>query len=155
MKFGIEVEGRLKGLRTLFMSAEEFQSHVLSSILAKHPWMHLQQVYVCDHGNELLYNNSALGQAELMGLFVTLEVTMIRSRRSYASNVGFILAILDSGFLLHPDDVQAPFPNTAFWQLEERDQIKFSTGPQGTVYCITKENMSSTHPSDFLEDITL
>ena len=147
MKCGLEKEGRLKGLATLFLSAEDFarNRHLTIVSLAKEPELGLLaasvvHIYISDHGNAISYDAPGLLGPSRIRRQITLEVTAVRDRNLYPENVSFILAMQKG------TDVES------FWSLQQTDQIKFSTGPQGYVYCVTKENMTETVPEDFSGD---
>jgi len=144
MKIGQECEGRLKGLPTLFLSAEEFAKNTFMSIVMKTEdpasrklISSVLHIYVSDHGNTINYDTPRLINLGDWQKQITLEVTSVRDRLMYPANVSFILAM------------EKETDISSFWRLREYDQIKFSTGPQGTVYCIPKECMMKTCAEDF------
>lgn len=133
MKLGLEAEGRLKGLPTLFLTAEEFCSARWED-LPPLPRIHL--LYISDHGNMLRPKHTAF---ELWRDYpITLEVTKVDRRDLYPPNVTFMLCI----------------ESESVWRLAPTDQIKFSSDFQ-YVKSVAVENMSHTSPEDFRADSTL
>lgn len=157
MKVGTEVEGRFKGIQTLFVSAEE-ATHYFSGDF-EHAMNNLQsildfsgpnhkplQVYISDHDNELDFSSSALANLDEVGLLVTIEVTaMDEYRERYPANVSFILSCVDT---VEPSDY-----TKSFFHLKDTDQVKFSQDQ--FVFCATKESFIKTQPKDFEADIEI
>lgn len=154
MKVGIEVEGRLKGIPTLFMSAKEFRALDLNMVFKKavaqlntRDWALLQSVshfYISDDENEL-FPEDLLSQksAQAQQMVITLERTSVTDRWRYPANVGVMLRVGEGTSA------------ASFFALAASDQIKFSRGPQDEVYCVTKECMMRTNPSAFLGDVVI
>lgn len=144
MKYAKEVEGRLRGFPSLFMTAEEFTTHNFREVIERQPSTeHVDHIYVSDHKNTINPHSNAFAQWE--DLIITLEVTyMPEDRKDYDSNVHIMLAIID----------KETHYNGSFWNLKSSDQIKF-TAPDKTVYCASKGSMLVTLPSDFKDDVTL
>jgi hypothetical protein len=153
MKLGVEVEGRLKGIPTLFLSAEEVLRYTpidllrMQGSLPSNVFWTLHQVrhlYVSDHGNAL-HSAHAIFQQWALPWYISLEVTAVVNRKAYPTNVGFLLSITDGGHgYAH-----------SFFELQDTDQIKFSSGNPGYVFCTTKEAMTKTRPEDFFYDTHL
>lgn len=149
MKIGFEVEGRYKGLYTLFMKADEALDFFAYRSLKQRASRSIddkiekvRHIYISDHENILRPADTCLQKWDELGLPVTIEVTRVNSWRAvFTKNVHLMLAVVDGDFLT----------NTSFWNLLPTDQIKFSSpkGPAHMVYCVTKENMSVTKPEDF------
>jgi hypothetical protein len=143
MKLGIEVEGRFKGLKTLFMSAEEAADifnpkaplTLKMSQKAVKALGEVQAVYISDHQNTLRPDNPLFDQFRDTQLIISVEVTKLDQ--------------------VWPDDicVLLSVDSSSFWHLKETDQVKFNY--EQTVYCVPLENMSHTYPEDFRGDIEL
>lgn len=140
MKIGKEVEGRLKGLDTLFMSAQDFVEKAnsfaeeRSEIFILCMENSVNHVYVSDLENELdLQAVAKFSKRE--AVVVTVERTALTER--VPSNINVMLAM----------------DYSSFQHLKETDQVKFSRDLY--VHCIPKESMYKTIPSDFAEDKTL
>jgi hypothetical protein len=73
MKYGIEVEGRLRGVKTLFMDANEPVQKVLD-FLYSDEGRGIGHIYICDHENTLNYRQVAY---LFKGFHVTLEVSKV------------------------------------------------------------------------------
>lgn len=152
MKLGTEVEGRFKGLETLFVSAKEALDHLdrepedliarLNKICEGTSYKPLQ-VYISDHEGELNYLSKVLNTLSSLGLMVTLEVTEVgQSRDLYPKNVSLILSCTDTA--------EGSAYATSFFNLALTDQVKFSIGQY--VFCATKETFMVTTPLDFDAD---
>lgn len=133
MKLGKEVEGRLRGVPTLFVDAYE----VLNALAnVKHTiWQYsVQHVYISDHSNILDYN--AVG-AEFADKLITMDVTNIKAEPR-PQNVTFILTM--------PHD---------FWASVQRlapdDQIKFHSEHRD-VLCASVRSFVPTQPIEFIGD---
>lgn len=154
MKLGYEVEGRLKGLYTLFLSAKEAKEFFEFSSLKERAVPKgsadsidkVQHIYISDMANIIGHLDYCLYRWQELGLNVTLEVTEVRNRASYPKNVSFMLHIATNLSLRYAN---------SFFELAGTDQIKFAEreGNAHLVYCVTKENMTKTWPSDFENDI--
>lgn len=160
MKIGIEVEGRLRGIKTLFMNHEELMQafhHTQGSPTAFGRWLHTyanqygaSHIYISDHTNQITphFFGEYIGPFLDMKsrLLVTLEVTdysesWYELRRQYPS----------LGFMIHVEG------KPSLWGLEPLDQIKFSqeTSRGPTVLCATRLSFQRTHPEEFQNDIEL
>lgn len=143
MKLGLEVEGRFKGLRTLFMSADEARQildkadaiEVSPSEKALRALLEVQAVYISDHDNTLSPTDAVFDLLRESSLVITIEVTKV--------------------FQTWPEDINLMLTvdSSSFWFLRDIDQVKFSKDQN--VYAVTKENMSRTHPNEFYQDIEL
>lgn len=175
MKIGIEVEGVLRGKKTLFLQSYEILKykltclHDLESLLVNRKDLDLiseiEHVYISDHDDYVctkLSDNSFFKffqDLEKRKFLVTIEKTILGEyRKSFPPNIGIILAISDY------DNVgsSALKPNRSFWNLLDSDQIKFSRkSPNATndsehdVYCVRKHLFGVTDPSEFKDDHTL
>lgn len=144
MKYGIEVEGRLKGLRTLFMTAEEalvfFEYKSLKDAID--PSLHhltdkIDHIYISDHNNTITAGLECIKIWDSLNLQVTLERTEMNNRTTYPDNVLIMLLV----------------SNPSFWDLEYNDQIKFSRDLR--VFAVPLTSMIETRPAAFAEDIEL
>ncbi len=131
-KIGIEVEGRLRGVKTLFCSADELvdRAKIISYAASKG----ITHVYVSDRNNTLDY--VMLGWM-FSDCLVTLDVTEVR-QGVRPTNVTVILTMPHS-----------------YWESVSRlrpdDQIKFhSEGRE--VLCASVRNFVPTQPIEFLGD---
>ena len=124
MKIGIEVEGRFKGIKTLFMSAEEYL------VFNDNVEQQFNAIYISDIENVL-----PLQSVNLKALH---EKYLITIERSWVDKVPAYLNIV-----LHID-----IPSV--WTLKPTDQIKFEKDL--TVKTIPLENLYTTYPADFEQD---
>lgn len=133
MKIGLEVEGRYKGLRTLFLIAEEFNRIPSEDIIEIATENKAQQIYISDHNNEVL-NQCTFHGSQWSTFKVTLEVTQVMFYQDHSA-VHLLLVI----------------PEENVWRLKPTDQIKFSR--DHTVYAVPVESMYKTTPEDFFGDV--
>lgn len=134
MKIGIEVEGRMKGLMTLFCSAEEFYENDVVGLIYSGK-VTVSQVYVSDHGGYANIRDLVeLGKK----VYVTVELTYLH--RESPAEIGVILNIKNN----------RPAYEESFKRLKGTDQIKFEH--EMNIFTITKEQMHRTYPSDFAGD---
>jgi hypothetical protein len=138
MKHGVEVEGRLKGVPTIFVDAQEYLVYPerVKQALADHKTSHL---YISDPENVLPYNLD-------LDCLVTLDVTRVRyGAQLRPSNVLLMLRIDPN----RPDAWE--FDDLLL--LGENDQIKFEQNQH--VYVFPWSNAIKTQPEDFNSDVTL
>ena len=137
MKIGMEVEGRLQGLKTLFVSADEYIGLVFGWLKVDRQKWEFEQIYVSDHLNEIDMSLMVDEMNKVFGrpLVITVECTKIDKTPPDGVNV---MLVIDS---------------ESFWHLREHDQIKFTKDM--TVYATTPSQMVVTHPEAFDGDITL
>jgi hypothetical protein len=139
-KLGIEVEGRFKGLLTLFLDAGELtedNEEKILSVLKRN--LRIQQVYISDLENTLLLGVKKLKPflKKLSDLvFITVETKHL-GKAPLPFYLNIMLAVE------HP----------SFWNLRPTDQVKFSQGQK--VFAIPVESMYKTEPSDFVDDINI
>lgn len=150
MKLGKEVEGRLKGLRTLFMTADEainlFAETGPLKVKVKSKFKlnpeklseaitDVQAVYISDRANVLTPDHAVFEPIRSLDVVISVERTEVAE--------------------FWPDDicVLLRVENPSFWYLKETDQVKFSYDQN--VRCVTLENMSVTNPEDFRGDVQL
>ena len=133
MKTGIEVEGRYKGLRTLFIGAAEYSRLIetgrLQSLMVDHP-----HLYISDLDNTLDYDS--LVPDCLEGKVITLEVTRVPPGLR-PGNLSIMLR------LPHLDEIL---------QLSETDMFKFTRETDRTVKVGLPGMLIHTDPSDFEGD---
>ena len=130
MKVGIEVEGRLLGLKTIFINHNEIVTTNLSSFILDNQ---VQQLYISDNDNKLdLYSGTLYELSNLC--LVTVERTVVDN---YPLHINIMLNVV----------------NSSFWNLRRDCQVKFSQGLN--VYATTPRQMIRTIPEDFSGDITL
>lgn len=132
MKYGVEVEGRLRGIPTLFCNADVKREDLFEA-LRKHPVSH---VYISDNNNTLHYR----GIGGLLSRYmVTLDVTKVRDDER-SPNVSLMLRI--DGELPTWEHVS---------KLTKEDQIKFERNREVIVLPMTAAIF--TQPSEFEGDI--
>jgi hypothetical protein len=129
MKIGIECEGRLKGIPTLFCDATE-----LLSVRNVAQDMQVSHIYVSDPNNMLSYEEVGSELAEFM---VTLDVTAI-TLGYRPSNLSIMLSL--PGY----DQIS---------KLTDHDQIKFEHERNVVVFPINSALL--TVPADFAGDVDL
>lgn len=132
MKVGIEVEGRLKGIRTLFCTAEEFLYGPDIRVAAREE--NCVQIYISDLNNILSLFSSYLTLVAKTYI-ITVERTKVESVPPVWIN---IILTVDS---------------PSFWYLNPNDQVKFTRDQ--FVFALTKELMNKSVPSDFELDFEL
>ena len=160
MKLGIEVEGRLRGIKTLFMNYDEIQQaldHHKGDSNKFGIWLHtyvIQQgashLYISDHANQITphFFNENLGPflERKTRIMVTLEVTQYNEswyavRYQYPS-LGFMLSL------------EGP---PSLWSMSPLDQVKFTKdtrrGP--AVLCTLRLSFQRTDPDEFQNDVEL
>ena len=134
MKYGIEVEGRFKGLKTLFMSAPEMMACTVERILGYAEERKVQQIYISDLEGLVLKQNRTL-KALAKDYIVTLEVSSVQAEVPAYVNIMLNLKC-----------------ETPMQFLKEGDQIKISQDQN--VWAISVENMIRTVPEDFHGDVS-
>mgnify|MGYP003423883220 FL=1 len=147
MKIGTEVEGTLRGLKTLFCQASELQS-ALTHWEKLQPIHKLQALYVSDHENVLTENEfQRLAKFTSMGSCPTVTVENLTGRRIEDYRVGFMLAVQTDprsmGFF--------PWPGTV--KLDKHDQIKFTF--DRFVATAEVRDFDITTPEEFNGDIEI
>lgn len=147
MKVGIEVEGRYRGLDTVFCSDQEFihaQAKIID-VMAEHNSVH---VYISDHNN-VVYMRSVVAWLEENGNMVTIERTKMSKQDLHILELfPSIHVMLNISEAENADDV---------WNLRPTDQIKFHRSVEGEsmpqVMCMPVECLYHTKPSEFLGDL--
>jgi hypothetical protein len=129
MKIGIEVEGRYKGIKTLFCSALEYLMEPLPDL------MRVSHIYISDHENALDITNENVFYEIPESHLITVERTEVGKKP--CDRIHVILNV----------------PSDSFWNLRETDQVKFDLNQ--TVYAVPLEVMYKTKPEDFAGDTTL
>ena len=135
MKWGIECEGRFKGVPMIFCDAEALLKHEqVTKIFAEMHARGVSHVYVSDATNSLDYGFLA---SLFVNQTVTLDCTAVRPEP-------------------RPDNLNLMLRNPTFeliQLLDSRDQIKFEK--DRTVYVWALHDAFTTVPSDFEGDIEL
>lgn len=151
-KVGIEVEGRLKGTRTLFMGADEYleaaTEGTLADTLRRASAMHL---YVSDNSNRLhLDVVSAFLAREVPGLLATVDVTAVTSTLFKMPNLTVML--------------RYPFSIQSYKHLRPTDQVKFelpydhnmaNTDTRNVLVFPAANYLALTEPHEFAGDVEL
>lgn len=132
MKIGIEVEGRLRGVKTLFCGPQDVAA--AKAYLAANPLTH---VYISDRDNTLDY---VMVGWSFPACLVTMDVTSVREGVR-PTNVTLILTLPHS----HWDNVA---------RLRADDQVKFHSVDR-EVLCATARNFVPTQPAEFLGDVAV
>jgi hypothetical protein len=140
MKFGIECEGRLTGLPTVFCSAEEvgIVDNKFDDLKSRgYPVSH---IYISDHSG--FVTEARLSMLAKKGYLISLECLKVPDfLNKLTDKVGIILRIegnnQDQAFLLRPSD-----------------QIKIDDGKKSVLMCPVSM-FWRTKPEDFLGDIDL
>jgi len=136
MKIGIEVEGRFKGLRTLFMGYGEFfelkSFEDIEGILRDKC---LQQVYISDLDNRIELRKQILRDMSKVAI-VTLERTFVDGLLPEHVRIVLSVPVRTDMRILRPGD-----------------QIKIDQHQH--VWEVSKESMITSIPSDFLNDVHL
>lgn len=132
MKYGIECEGMLKGLPTVFCEAFE-----IDRAAAYARGKGITHVYVSDRQNDLDYDQVG---ATLQGLQVTLEVTAAKGNRP--DNVAL---------MLNCNRTFSAYVQVS--QLAAKDQIKFEHNRN--VIVLPMSEAIFTEPKDFDGDIEI
>ena len=146
MHIGKEVEGRLKGVLTLFMGAQEalefFNYKSLKEAVANKEYHsmidNIRHVYVSDPDNVISPTANCLVMWDSFNMPVTIEVNIFNYNRIlYPDNVSFFLNL----------------PTSDFYMLNANDQIKFDI--KRSVYTAHVATMQQTNPHEFENDIEL
>lgn len=140
MKYGIEVEGRMRGVPTLFVDASEINTMSgLVFVLENLDDKGIRHLYVSDRDNTM--DPDIVGNhATFHGIQVTLDVTAL-AKPVTATNITVILTM--------PHSFWASVNN-----LGADDQIKFHSINRD-VLCATKRVFVPTSPAEFEGDVPL
>lgn len=134
MKIGIEAEGRLRGILTLFASAEEFTDSY--GVLFNHARNYgIAHIYISDRDNILDYET--VGKYFVPPYFITLDVTEVRAGPR-PTNMTIILTMPHE----HWESVE---------RLRPDDQIKFHSTNRD-VLMTTARTLVPTSPIEFCGD---
>lgn len=135
MKLGIECEGRLKGLKTLFISAEEFK-HDLSveNYITQH-YSQLQQVYIVDKKNILREIDLIKLSLFTHCLTVTIEVQSLSYELLQFNHLFNVILSVEMNDAFH---------------LKSTDQFKVHYNNH--VMVVPIEMMIKSSPEDFVND---
>lgn len=131
MKYGLEVEGRFKGIKTLFVSEEEFTNKGFEIDCIVKDMIDIKHLYISDLNNRIDLEHEIRLRRDLV---VSIERTSVPNVTIDPSITCILLRI----------------DNSSFWALRSTDQVKFSK--DHNVFAATVENMSKTIPSDFDDD---
>jgi hypothetical protein len=134
MKLGLEVEGRFKGVQTLFVSEEEFTNQRFEIDCIIKDMVDIKHIYISDRNNRLDLEQPLELRRNLL---VSIERTSIPNI-SIDPTITCVLLRVDT---------------ESFWALRPTDQVKFSKNHN--VRTVTVENMSMTIPTDFDNDVEL
>ena len=134
MKIGIEVEGRFKGLKSLFLTAEEYLDMTSHEIERRASANNVQQIQISDVTNRLDLTVLSL---QMLADKYLLSIERTKVGPEYRGKIQVILWIDDESYL----------------NLYPTDQIKFSKNRN--VKLIAVENMFDTKPQDFNADVTI
>lgn len=147
MKYGIEAEGRLRGLPTLFMSARE-AADLLHGNTSLRSYFHDNDVtpfevrhwYISDPECFFTAAFAQVCQApQWRSHIFTIEVPKLSAHRvAYPNNVNFMLAI--------------PADDNGFWNAQLLDQVKF-TDSSLNVRSVCLAAMDYTSGTAFLNDV--
>lgn len=130
MKLGIECEGRLKGIVTLFADASTPLPDIKRA--AAHSGI-IQHIYISDNDNTLDY--AEVGEC-FNDSYVTLDVTKVKGKRP--RNISLMFRVTENWSF---DDIT---------QLTEYDQVKFESNRHVVVFPMTAS--IKTKPEDFEGD---
>ena len=153
MKLGKEVEGRLKGLYTLFMDGKEARTFFEFKSLKERAFPlgsadsieEVEHIYVSDLDSCMTPDAECFAKWKEFGLKVTLEVDRVSLREDYPDNVTVMLNVTDNSL----------YASRSFWRLLPNDQVKFVLPVEDSfmVRCVTVGSMTMTAPEDFAGDI--
>lgn len=140
MKIGREVEGRLKGIKTLFLDAEHIEK--ARTFLDQGDNAVLQHLYISDQSNTLDYHTVSDIFPEHL---VTMDITEVLydSPIDLPENVVLMLRVKGG--------TQEIFENVE--RMRTTDMIKIEH--QRKVYCFTVGNAVVTFPREFEQDIEI
>lgn len=145
MKIGTEVEGRFKGLLTLFLDADEAIAFfnrpslvkAVDDPMVKEMIPKVRHIYISDHGNKLSPDEACITKWGELGFVVCIERTHVYNMDTWPPYVSIMLVIESS----------------SFWNLRNIDQVKFTLNK--LVACAPVESMIATRPEDFANDIEI
>lgn len=136
MKYGLEIEGRLRGIRSLILQFPEISAlgaPAIMKIAQDYKAVHIQ---IDGFGFDVNEANEAMAYWVSEGYVVSIETDVIPFTK--VDGVNYVLVIKD--------------PN--FFNLKPTDQIKF-VDSNLNVCMIAVENMHYTHPSEFENDVVI
>ena len=148
MKYGVEVEGYLSGVRTLFCQVEEIPRLLSDEIKIAVKQHSLSHIYICDHGDTLTEDDVISIREKHLYLSITIETLGIPKVKLGPHLASYMVNI--------------PFEGTAqLAELSSSDQIKLTNGlhvmtVSGAFSMGTqKVRVGYTYPEDFAGDIEL
>jgi hypothetical protein len=150
MKIGVEVEGRLKGIRTLFIEAETVHEN-LEKVRAALRTNNIGHLYISDPTGILTYEEVG----RLFECHVTLDVTRTRAE-SRPPNISLMLRVDPFAYEWRGQNEMLVPPYWTFTDIErlhENDQLKFERNNKVYVFPMTSAIL--TKPEDFSGDIEL
>jgi hypothetical protein len=170
MKKGIEVEGRFKGLPTIFMSAEEFLSESKETLLNCCREENVCHIYVSDHKNVLDLSEEKDEEEQEQALRIANPSQAVDKSFKYLSDNGIMTSVERTELLyetagtinvllLMPESV-----SNSFKYLKTHDQVKFhkenpfggaKLEKQPYVFTATVETMCITLPHEFENDVEI
>lgn len=143
MKIGIEAEGRLKGIPTAFMEAEEFlelQRNLLTIPAIYTTTNDPDHYYISDHKGIITYDVVDKFLNYFNTKYITLEVKKLPPKRyKWSGRINF---------MLHLDGAEQIF------ELEDRDQIKW-VSKDNDVMSVSINEFEFTECADFYQDVVL
>lgn len=134
MKVGVEVEGRHRGIKTLFCDALEFADLTVEDVIDIKMAHQIEAIYISDHNNsvDLTDNNIFVKKLKSFLQMVTVERTWVD--KDVAPMFDIFLVV----------------ESKAFWNLRDKDQIKFTKDLN--VFAACKGLMYETTPDAFNGD---
>ena len=131
MKIGVEVEGRMKGVKTFFISGLEIDKFMSRHDELNEKYPKYKNVYIA-HDVDML-------DPRLDLMATNYDITIETSDRitDIPSWISHVI------YLIEDDN---------FWKLRETDSVKFHQGHNAFVKAISVENMFHTNPEDFAGD---
>jgi hypothetical protein len=143
MKIGIEVEGRLRGIKTIFIDHTETTS--LKDLLDTDARLaHIGHIYISDIPSTWDESNLMPLGWVFDGYTITMEVTnSLMDRSVLPSNISLMLNVEGIG-----DDGSSFYEHIE--NLLPDDQVKFNNGLN--VLCVSKRHFIQTTPAEFLDD---
>jgi len=138
MKIGYEVEGKMKGLKSLFINEDELKNEIKK---IKKMAKEVNQIYIsidAIHEPNEKWIKKRLELLKKLNVFLTVEIMYFVTR----PDVDMVMLRLEGNNQMLIED------------LKKTDSIKIHTG-KNNVYSISIENMFFTKSEDFDDDIIL
>lgn len=134
MKKGFEVEGKYKGIYTLFLNEDEIYN--VDKIINN--TNDVLQIYICINVLDYIKYKNSIDWLLTLGKLITIETKKIYNIETMPLNINIMLNIESENF----------------FKLKDTDQIKFVNSDLD-ILSISKENMFKTNKNDFLSDIII